>query len=240
MAFGLLAGLLFLAATAEAQVTFVNASSGRAGTRFYLQNAAADVDPATERGAWNSTTGYVARKLARTKAGAIATRGNGRDLEQQRVRRPPAQDGQRADPDRSDHLRHAELDCRGRAVEREHERLLAPACLRAPGRRYPGGCASQQRPAPGYASRRGRVGGRLGNGTGLGTTARSAGPDPRDHPGQRPHRHRGRLRGEQHKHHQLHRHRLVRRHRRDGPGLDRQRDIAAGMARVQPEPVPHH
>jgi MSHA biogenesis protein MshQ len=44
------------------------------GTRFYVQNAAADVDPGTERGAWNNTSGYIARKLARTKSGAVNSR----------------------------------------------------------------------------------------------------------------------------------------------------------------------
>ena len=44
------------------------------GTRFYIQNAAADVDPATERGAWNSTASYVPLKLSRTKSGTIQTK----------------------------------------------------------------------------------------------------------------------------------------------------------------------
>jgi len=39
-----------------------------------MQNAAADVDPATERGAWDNTASYLGRKLSRTKSGAIATK----------------------------------------------------------------------------------------------------------------------------------------------------------------------
>jgi hypothetical protein len=39
-------------------------------TRFYLQNAAAGYDPATERGAWDDATQYNAIKLAKTKSGA--------------------------------------------------------------------------------------------------------------------------------------------------------------------------
>lgn len=39
-------------------------------TRFYFQNAAIPYDPATERGAWDATAGYVGIKLATTKAGA--------------------------------------------------------------------------------------------------------------------------------------------------------------------------
>jgi MSHA biogenesis protein MshQ len=39
-------------------------------TRFYIQNAAVDVDPTTVRGAWNVST-YTAKKLSRTKSGSV-------------------------------------------------------------------------------------------------------------------------------------------------------------------------
>lgn len=42
-------------------------------TRLYLENTTADVDPATERGAWNDTASYVARRLSRIRAGAVTT-----------------------------------------------------------------------------------------------------------------------------------------------------------------------
>ena len=42
-------------------------------TRYYFQNAAADYDPATERGAWDATAGYTGIKLATTKAGSATS-----------------------------------------------------------------------------------------------------------------------------------------------------------------------
>ena len=43
-------------------------------TRLYLENTVADVDPATERGAWNDTASYSAIRLSRVRAGAITTK----------------------------------------------------------------------------------------------------------------------------------------------------------------------
>ena len=64
--------------TAEAQIAFRAASSTGAAstgpTRFYLESTAADVDPASERGAWDLVS-YTARRLSRTKTGAITSRG---------------------------------------------------------------------------------------------------------------------------------------------------------------------
>lgn len=40
--------------------------------RYYIQNAAAGYDPATERGAWDDTASHVVKKLSKTKSGSVA------------------------------------------------------------------------------------------------------------------------------------------------------------------------
>ena len=39
--------------------------------RYYIQNAAAGYDPATERGAWDNTASHIVKKLSKTKAGSV-------------------------------------------------------------------------------------------------------------------------------------------------------------------------
>lgn len=64
---------------AQAAITFRNPAQANTANgqtaRFYMQNAAPDVAIATHRGAWDATASVLQRKLASTKAGAIASRG---------------------------------------------------------------------------------------------------------------------------------------------------------------------
>lgn len=69
----------FVASPAFAIVTFRSASSASAvsnqTTRFYMENNAPDVTIATPRGAWDNTGSVLQRRLSRTKAGALTSRG---------------------------------------------------------------------------------------------------------------------------------------------------------------------